>query len=167
MLLEANFRASRSKQRPADCSAICVFTSFGQFEFEWFYPFVPLRDLFVTRGHLLQLTYLLQSCKYFFLVIISLSTFSMVSLTIQILFLCSQSANLFRGFWVLRHMKEELTHCQVSEKVLSCIFFHYINFFFFFWPQHGMWDPGTEPAFPTSEAWDPNHGTTKVPIFTF
>ena len=98
VLLEANFRASRSKQCPADCSSICLFTSFGQFEFEWFYPFVPLRDLFVTRGHLLQMTYLLQGCKYFFLVIISLSTFSMVSLTKQILFLCSQSANFLQGF---------------------------------------------------------------------
>lgn len=99
VLLEANFRASRSKQCPADCSsAICLFTSFSQFEFEWFYPFVPLRDLFVTRGHLLQMTYLLQGCKYFFLVIISLSTFSMVSLTKQILFLCSQSANFLQGF---------------------------------------------------------------------
>lgn len=88
MLLEANFRASRSKQCPADCSSvICLFTSFGHFEFEWFFPFVPLRDLFVTRGHLLQMTYLLQSCKYFFLVIISLSTFSVVSLTIQVVFM--------------------------------------------------------------------------------
>ena len=69
-------------------------------------------------------------------------------------------------------MKEELAHCQVSKKVLSCIFFRYINFFLFF--GHSMAggilvpQSGNEPTFPTSEAWDPNHGTTKeVPTFTF